>query len=230
MLPTARRSTSTLDILRMCAADNRPSHGRLTGRIAFLFGFVLALSSSNSFSEDCPPRPRAFDGHWWTLLTSEERDGFLQGNSDCQSFELKRTSKYNHSFEETAEFVTSYYFQAERRSAFVLDVILLVNERPPRHKPLGGGERWAQPHGYWTGQWWREGGPADRLGFVEGYLACVASIPTPGRDTFSKAPVDYVHLINAWYKLDEESGDVDAEKEDVPIANALRPFRDADSK
>ncbi|HKV05578.1 MAG TPA: hypothetical protein VJO53_10785 [Candidatus Acidoferrales bacterium] len=169
---------------------------------------------------------REYNGHWWLLLTSEEQDGYLNGDSDCYRFELNMKFANARTFVETRESVTDFYQNnPDKRSLPVYDVIRIVDREPLSRKPVAGGEIWNGRHGYWDGQWWREGIPADRIGFVEGYLACYRAGAKNAHGSFAKSAAQYVGLINRWYGLNEESGDIDSEKEETKIADVLFKFQ-----
>jgi hypothetical protein len=172
-------------------------------------------------------RQTTYNGHWWLLLTSEEQSGYLNGDADCHSFELKSKARYSKSFADEEEEVTNFYRNKPDELVLpVFDAIRIAEELPPLRKAKKGGEVWNEPHGYWDGQWWREGTPADRIGFVEGYLACYQLGARNARASFSKSAAEYVALINEWYRLNEETGDVDQKKVETKIANVLFKFRD----
>jgi hypothetical protein len=167
-----------------------------------------------------------YNGHWWLLQTSEEKSGYLVGDSDCYGFEFKAKAAYSKSIAEEQEYVTNVYRNnPDKRSAPVFDVIRAAEQQPPSRKVPGGGEAWTEPHGYCDGQWWRGRNSADRIGFVEGYIACYARSPR-AHGTFSKTPAEYVRLINQWYILNEESGESDPSRVAAKIADVLFKFRD----
>jgi hypothetical protein len=152
---------------------------------------VLMLAPSRAAS-----KTKQFDGHWWLLLTSEERSGYLNGDADCNRFELKAKPKYSWSFVEKQESITNFYdANSNKRHLPVFEVARITDQEPPLTPPPTGGEAWTEPHGYWDGQWWREVSPADRLGFAEGYLACYSRSQAP-HGKFSRTSAEYVRLIN----------------------------------
>lgn len=167
-----------------------------------------------------------YDGRWWARASVEEQIGFESGASDCASAELRRQDSHSRSAQEECEFVTKYYLESPGKSSvLVLDVLAIAGTQVLSDKGPTGGESWTEPHGFWDGQWWREGTAAERLGFVEGYLACYArSEMTQGK--FGKAPGRYTQLINNWYGLNEKTGDVDPSRVDIKIADVLLKFRD----
>jgi hypothetical protein len=178
-------------------------------------------------SENHASQITEYDGHWWLLLTSEEKSGYLSGDADCYRFELKKKFAYTKPAAEVEESITNLYRDnSDDRSVPVYEAIRIADRQPALRPPARGGEVWNERHGYWDGQWWREGTPADRLGFVEGYLACYSRSQKP-HGAFSRTPPQYVRLVNQWYELNEETGDVDPTRVDAKIAAVLFKFVDS---
>ena len=168
--------------------------------------------------------PVLFNGHWWLLLTQEERSGYINGDEDCYRFELDKIILPSKSADEISEFVTNFYrnnIGNINESAF--SVIRRADIKMGNVAELKGGEVWKDRHGYWNGDWWRQGQPADRLGFVEGYLSCLRSIEDKGKQ-FPNDPPAYVTFINRWYGLNQETGDVNPQREEAKIGDVLVGF------
>jgi len=183
--------------------------------------FILAVNA-NSVKQKVN-----YDGHWWLLLTSEEQTGYVNGDADCYVFELDKKFNNSQSAPDVAELLTNLYRDnAKERSVSVYDAIRIVDSQSPLRQPAPGGEKWSERHWYFDGDWWRQGGPADRLGFVEGYLACLAAGKKNVRERFPLSPAQYVALINQWYGLHEETGDINPKREDAKIADVLFKFRE----
>jgi len=194
--------------------------------IAVLSSVLLAVSSVAAQGGRLTQGPRKHDGHWWLLLTSEEQAGYINGDSDCYVWELHRKFNNSQSAEDVNELVTDFYRDAPaKRSLPVFDAIRAVDLLPPLRKPAPGGEVWKDRHWYFDGQWWRQGTPADRLGFVEGYLACYRAGVKNARSNFLEPASQYVALINQWYGLNEETGDVIPSRVHAKIAHVLFKFR-----
>ena len=156
----------------------------------------------------------------------EEKSGYLNGDADCNRYELAGKPRYSKSAAEQAEYITNFYRNTPgKRSVAVFDIVRMADEQPPLSKEPGGGDTWTERHGYWDGQWWREGSPADRLGFVEGYVACYARAKNATAD-FRRQPGDYAKLISQWYRLNEETADIDPARETDKIADVLFRFAD----
>jgi hypothetical protein len=170
-----------------------------------------------------------FDGHWWIGATSDEQSGFLSGESDCSRAELGLKQEHSHSLPEERAYVTEFYrAKSDKLSVPVVDALRTARGQVLSKHARSGGEAWPEAHAYWDGQWWREGTAGERLGYVEGYLACYSGASTR-HGSFQKPPSDYVRMINEWYRLKEETGDVDPQRVDTKIAEVLFKFRD-DSK
>jgi len=189
--------------------------------------FGILNSAAGERAPESPASTTTYDGHWWLLLTSEEQTGFVNGDADCYVFELGKKFRNSQSAPDVAQLVSNFYRDStEARSASVYAAIRIVDSLPPLRQPAPGGEQWKERHWYFDGDWWRQGTPADRLGFVEGFLACLGAGKKDVRATFSQSPAQYVALINRWYALNQETGDVDPKREDAKIAGVLFKFRD----
>jgi hypothetical protein len=170
---------------------------------------------------------KTYDGNWWLLLSSEEQSGFINGHADCYQFELNEKLANPKPAVQTRELVTDFYCDnSSKRSTPVIEVIRVTDLQRRAGKTLQGGEVWTERHGYWDGQWWREATATERLGFVEGYLACFAQTGKHAGGGFSKPTSEYVSEINGWYKLDVVNGNVDAKRIDAKIADVLVKFQD----
>jgi hypothetical protein len=91
--------------------------------------------------------------------------------------------------------------------------------RHPRAE--GPAEVWTDKHGYYDGDYWAEVDPEHQLGFVEGYLDCVAHLlGSPAR--FSRAASWYRDRISQWYAADAGTYRHTEEK----IANVLDRLKD----
>lgn len=168
----------------------------------------------------------SYDGRWWSSADPREQYGFIGGSGDCNSFELHGKVRYSKSVKEEQDLVTRFYTEdLSRANIGVFDILRRFDNQPSQINRTGG-EAWNEPHGYYDGQYWREADAKERQGFVEGYLWCYRQKAHNPRGTFSKSTSEYVALISAWYKLNEETGDVDPARVDTKIADVLFKFRD----
>ena len=92
-------------------------------------------------------------------------------------------------------------------------------------RDLKGGNPHSGPHGFFDGLYWRNLYDQEQLGFLQGYLWCLEENADETRATFTKSPNDYVSLINQWYELDEDTGEVNADKEVEKIPTVLYAVR-----
>jgi len=168
-------------------------------------------------------RRRLYDGNWWLTVSAAKQSGFLDGLSDCNSFELNARSHYQRSTQENQQYVTNFYegYPDQIRTS-VFDVYIHAENQPPKVKPLGDGEVWDEPHGYYDGMWWNGGIEAEALllrrGFVEGYLWCYTNKAHSPKGSFSGPPTVYVARITKWYQTPAHVND--------KIADVLFRFRD----
>lgn len=165
-----------------------------------------------------------YDGKWWLSVSSLEQRGYINGDFDCDTWELADKSAPNSTSEGVQRFVSQFYQDPPNWRAPVFRVIHTFYSRhadPPQKGSRTGGEAWSKPHGYWDGLWWKDAGypnVLEQLGYVEGYLACYEGEVHSPKGAFSKPPAEYVSLISDWYK---RTG-----KEDAKIADVLFKFRD----
>jgi hypothetical protein len=201
---------------------------KLTKTIATL-GFIALLSSTvtaRTPQTQTPDNESDYNGHWWLRLTEQEKSSYLDGDSDCYVFELDRKIRYSRSPAEDSEYVTTYYFSnPDKRSVPVFEVIRLADDHPSLREIPKGGEVWNEPHWFYDGDWWNQSVPAERLSFIEGFLACYSRSPHP-HAKFSKAPSQYVQLINRWYGTTSDIEEPNAKHINDKIADVLFRFQD----
>jgi hypothetical protein len=184
-------------------------------------------------AETLAERPAAptYDGEWWLTLGGWEQYGVLSGYEDCYA------SEYHGSVAFTKEVQTyidelNKYFAADpnRRKQTVSEALDMLRGAaqdtvlPPSKEPHA--EPHAEPHGGFDGKFWFEADPAAELGFVEGYLACHAAKLKDADAKFSKAPSEYVDLINKAYNITDDTDDVDPDKAPMKIADILHGLKD----
>jgi hypothetical protein len=165
-----------------------------------------------------------YGGKWWLSVASLEQRGYINGDFDCDTWEVGNRSVPNSTAEDVQKFVNEFYVDPPHWPVPVFRVIQTFYSHEAKQadggKPSDGEVR-SEPHGYWDGLWWKGAGypnTLEQLGYVEGYLACYEGEAHSPRGTFSKAPAQYVSLISGWYK---RTG-----KEDAKIADVLFKFRD----
>lgn len=167
-------------------------------------------------------RQRLYDGNWWLTVSAAEQSGFLDGLSDCNSFELNARSHYQRSTQENQQYVTNFYEgYPEQIKTSVFDVYVRAENQPSKVQRPGDGEVWDEPHGYYDGMWWNPGIEAETLlrrrGFVEGYLWCYTNKAHSPKGFFSEPPAAYAARIAKWYQ--------DPAHENDKIADVLFRFR-----
>jgi hypothetical protein len=165
-----------------------------------------------------------YRGKWWLSVSALEQRGYINGDFDCDTWEIGNKSAPNSTAEEVQKFVSKFYEDPPHWSVPVFRVIRMFDSRhagPLKKSEASDGEVWSEPHGYWDGLWWKGAGYPNTLeqsGYLEGYLACYGGEAHSPKGTFSKPPAQYVSLITGWYK---RTG-----KEDTKIADVLFKFRD----
>lgn len=188
-----------------------------------LMSALLSLGGSALCQKSGPQgKPMDYSGEWWLSRSSIEQRGYINGDADCYTSELKGDLKSMPPAEKVQTFVSEFYEGPTRWSVPASRVIRMFGSHPTasHQASSSGGESWNEPHGYWDGLWWKGGTipRLEQLGYVQGYLACYREEAHSPDGTFSKVPSEYVSLINEWYR---STG-----KEGAKIADVLFKFRD----
>lgn len=191
------------------------------------FAWLILIASLSlcvqTFGQEHEEVPN-YGGKWWLSVSALEQVGYINGNFDCDTWELGDKSAPESTAEEMQKFISQFYEDPPHWSVPVFRAIRTFESHhtgPLKKGRPSDGEVWGEPHGYWDGLWWKGAGypnTLEQMGYVEGFLACYEGEAHSPRGTFSKPPVQYVSLISNWYK---RTG-----KEDVKIADVLFKFRD----
>jgi hypothetical protein len=146
-------------------------------------------------------RPKPYDGYWWQAATREQQIGFLAGEDDCYAFDRRCPERSYRTNDEALAWLNEFYDkQPQNLSLPVREALRKVRVPYSPSPPSGEGQAHREAHGYYDGLWWKGSGPDGRVGFIEGYLACL-----PNREKlFPNAPAKYVQLIDTWYKTHSE--------------------------
>jgi hypothetical protein len=198
-----------------------------TSLLAISVSMSLDLSNSQSEKMKSPivvdkkgTAGSVYDGNWWLAADSNERGGFLDGALDCLVWTAH--TKPPREIDNLEEKITQYYksHPADRNGA-----ILSVWERvsslgPPSAPPPSGGEVYRNPHGYYNGEFWREGSESANRGFLEGYFWCLQTHVKSPTDTYSQS-IDYY-----WDKIWTYIQSHPKTSVNEPVAVILSKFRD----
>lgn len=155
----------------------------------------------------------------------------MNGYLDCYLYECKGRARFSFPVDIYQVHITKFFREKGSDLDEPVSQVLVGFRDAPGFKLV---DKYAQPvkgrHGFYDGTYWKQisalGGKAEQLGFVEGYLWCHAHESGNKGGTFSKAPAEYEALITRWYGFVPDTGDVNAERESTPIAEALLRFRD----
>jgi hypothetical protein len=151
-----------------------------------------------------------FDSAWWNATRQGEQTGFVLGFFDCPS---APKMVYGASSDDYVTYVDKSIAEAGRDSRNAVPVALRqAHEKMHSRQVLKGGEEYKEKHGWLDGEWWgdaKRGDPDDKLGYVEGFLAC----------EFGSATVrqreQYVKVLNRHFAVEANEHD--------KIANILQP-------
>jgi len=182
-----------------------------------------------------------FDGHWWRSASYDEQAYFIEGYLDCYAFEFKGPKTLSgHSYDAIQNFISTFYEKNPKDlDKPAAEVLFEISSKPREKRPAVDDGNKPRPHFGNDGDAWsavgltREGyvlvvskTQDRRLGFIEGYLYCHRHDANNRGGTFSKSARDYVRLINKWYRINDEAGEIDEKREGVMIADVLFKFRD----
>jgi len=169
------------------------------------------------------------DGMWWLSISKNEQDGFVKGYLDCYIYELKGLDKYEgRPFNSYGKLIVDFYQNnSQEKNRPVAEIMHMLRDKSGESKSLYGEEA-KGAHGYFDGLYWSQmwalQGKDEQVGFVEGYITCHELRYKKNQLTLSKSPFDYVNLIDQWYGFDKKSGDMNADRQDRPIADVLLMF------
>ena len=170
-------------------------------------------------------RTTSLDGQWWLGLNDGEKTHFLAGFIDCFSNDVgDRNKTFPESWYTYARRITQYYQGPNSQvTRGVTSVLFDIRSKHPA-KPAVGGESWTGKHGVFTGEYWRQITPEERVAFVEGYLACYRDHLGARPQKFSQPTGTYAENISRWYGINGD--DMNSKLADVPIADALYKLAD----
>jgi len=165
----------------------------------------------------------AYDGRWWARADTAQRREFIVGFVDCKSTDVPGPPSFGaRSFVMYRDSVTAYYASDSARLKEPFFAVLARFGDRPGERPPAGGETYPEPHGYLDGQYWLQLFRPERVAFVEGYLACRRTLAHRPHGRFALTPSGYAQRVDAWYGLNEQTGDVRADREDAKIADVLQ--------
>lgn len=148
------------------------------------------------------PIKSSLDGKWWSTAGSEEQQGVINGFIDCYQGTLRRYNKSGAAIEEYQKALTQFYAEhSDQNSTTVTEVMFrLVKTLKSNVKHLPGGEVWTEPHGFFDDQWWRESTKKERIGFLQGYIACYERYVKKPRVRFSRTAEEYSELLTKYFE------------------------------
>ncbi len=172
--------------------------------------------------------PKNADGDWWIRASSAQRTGWLNGFADCWAYDKDRADDVKGApFSILTEKINNFYRSNPTQLRRSLPKTFVEQAKRINVPEAPGGEHYTQPHGYYTGDYFRQLlEPVAREAFIGGYLACYATMEHP-KASFTKPTSWYTNEVSTWLGLQESDESViDDKRADVPIADALRKFKD----
>jgi hypothetical protein len=187
---------------------------------------IVALPPSAASAQNPAARVLSYDGDWWLAISKFERIGYIEGDEDCDSFARGLAPLDPIALQPYPAQLTAYYSaDPARRATTAYQALRRFSAQAPRPRtgPVNSPEDF---HGDFDGLFWRDTRREERLGFVEGYLACFVHTAPRHRAVYSKSPADYLALLDTWFHLSDREEDVDPKIENAKIADALYRLRD----
>ncbi len=180
-----------------------------------------ATPQSSNKTDEQRTKQAAYDGNWWLAAESGERTGFLDGTRDCLVWVAD--AKLPRDIDNLEEKIGQYYkTHPNDRSVAVSTIWQKVSTQGPPATPRpAGGEVYTNPHGYYDGEFWREGSELANRGFLEGYIWCMRTCVKEPADTYSRS-IDY-YFDKIWDYIEKHPGTA---KYNEPIATILSRFHD----
>jgi hypothetical protein len=175
-----------------------------------LIGAILALTLASCTSGKGTPQAaespataestasgstRDFDGNWWKATSSDQRQGFLAGYTDCIVDDMGEELVFDKSWRTCEEEITSYYTSGDLRRPLSQSIRSLA-------KP---GQMRGEKHEGFGNEWWRVDSQESRRGFVEGFLVCHADGPTKLK--WTRSTQFYVEQLDNLYNVDDRNGE-----------------------
>ncbi len=198
-----------------------------------LVALCLWMGCAGAAHAQTPPPPQTakpLDGNWWRAATKSERLGYLEGDNDCDSFELGGRLLPGAAFSLHQDFVSKYYeADAARLRTPAFDVLRMADAQIAAAADKDA-DAAPEPHGDYDGLFWRDTRREERVGFIEGYLACYARKSDHRRGSFSKSADEYVKRLDGWYQLSEMERNVDPKIENAKVGDVIFRFRDRERR
>ncbi len=179
-----------------------------------MLAFLSIVIVATAFGAASIAQAAVLNAPWWKQASRGEQIGFVVGFYDCP-----------HPYG-TVQFATSDDYRRfldiylDRHPTTSVPDALRRAHSPLHPGPrLRGGEEYPEAHGWLDGEWWGDashGDPDDRIGYVEGYLACEYRTPQPIEVS------RYVAALNRHFGNERNEHD--------KIANVLQPILDREKR
>ena len=182
-------------------------------------------------SEEATP---VYNGDWWLSLGGWEQYGFISGYQDCYTSEYRGSAAFTREIQSYVDELNKYFLGDPARRKLTVSEALdeLRGAASDSASPPSKATMPAPPDvpvAVYDGRFWFDADQAAQLGFVEGYLACHGAKVKDSDGHFSRAPSEYVDLLNKEYGITDDSDDIDADKSPLRIGDVLHRLKDADT-
>ena len=133
----------------------------------------------------------SYDGKWWSAASKDERIGFLARYIDCAVYDAGQKSMNDASWDLLEPKITKIYREntSDLKKPVAAVLLQLSTQRKPQQSK--NAENYSEKHGIFDGEYWRQLLDGERLGFIEGYIACQKEYDKPAA-AFSREARWYV--------------------------------------
>lgn len=153
------------------------------------------------------------DGNAWRTWTQDERDGFVTGYYDCYVFEKGQKGPAG-ARREWIDAISDYYeVHPDNLKQSIGNAFVATASQRPRMEVS------ARRDSIFDGDLWRQMSNADRLRYVQAYMACRFSEfgLRPSRDA-----ENYASRVSRWFGIDKNDvGVINLERADLKIGDVL---------
>jgi hypothetical protein len=140
----------------------------------------------------------SFDAKWWMSVKDEERSGFVEGYLSCYLREQRGKKGFDQPTGKYVQGVTAAFESAKNRNRSAGKVLV----KQGRRRITQG----LPKQDTFDGMMWLNYSPAERRGFVEGFVGCFGT----STKAFPRNADYYVEQVSIWYGIQE----VEANKQD----------------
>lgn len=189
---------------------------QLQGLLRLLIPFLLTLFLFGA-------QVGSYDGDWWQKSTAAEQEGFILGFGDCYAdpdgVHIRVVADEGDVRIAVSTYYQSHASERHRPTAKVLKDLWNGHVMVRAAQPARPGDGWRERHGFLDAAWWKGSNPAEKLGFIEGYVTC-HNAEERREAALKHLPSWYVAQVSDWYDQPADE-DVMAQRRATKIRDVL---------